>query len=137
MEGHVRRGGKRGRVAALIGALTLVAIALFWGAGDFTTACETIVRRSVVGPDGKKAAVIFERECGATVGFNTQVSLAPVKEPFSDTTSPAFLVLSGRHDIVLRWLGEKSIEIEIPEEDDVIRSEPRVGGTIIAYRIEM
>jgi hypothetical protein len=39
--------------------------------------CETVVHNSISSPDGSKSIVVFEKECGATVGFNTQASIAP------------------------------------------------------------
>jgi hypothetical protein len=38
----------------------------------------TVVRSSIPSPDGKKSVVIFWKECRATVGFNTQASIAPL-----------------------------------------------------------
>lgn len=38
--------------------------------------CKTVVRDSIPSPDRRKPIVIFEKECGATVPFNTQASIA-------------------------------------------------------------
>ncbi len=37
--------------------------------------CSNDVLQSLTSPDGKAKAVVFERGCGATTGFSTQISL--------------------------------------------------------------
>jgi hypothetical protein len=77
------------------------------------SACETVIRRSIPSPDGNKSIVLFGRECWATVGFNTQVSIAPTGSSFSADTYPAFFLVSGLQVVMARWLQEKAIEISI------------------------
>ena len=128
---------RRGRVWWGVGVLVVVtgivayAILLEQGVLD---GCRVAVHSSISAPDGRTSAVVFEMECGATVPFNTQVSLAPAGKPFSPKKNPAFLVLSGQHELVVRWGGEKVIEIDIPQEARVFRSERSVGDITIEYK---
>src|SRR5687767_10343542 len=39
--------------------------------------CGNDIQLTVVSPDRKLKAVVFERSCGATTGFSTQVSVLP------------------------------------------------------------
>jgi hypothetical protein len=39
--------------------------------------CENEISQSVISPSGKMKAVVFSRNCGATTGANTQVSIIP------------------------------------------------------------
>jgi hypothetical protein len=85
--------------------------------------CKLIVRSSVPSPNGKKSLVIFGKECGAAVGFNTQASIAPAGSSFSAQKNPAFFVVSGLHVGMARWLGDDAIEIAlIPGGDRVFRA---------------
>jgi hypothetical protein len=43
--------------------------------GDSFDMCGNTVLRTVPSPDGRLKAVVFERDCGATTGFSTQVSV--------------------------------------------------------------
>jgi hypothetical protein len=98
-------------------------------------ACKTVVRNSMPSPDGTKSIVIFGKECGATVGFNTQVSIAPSGGSFSQEKSPAFFAISGEHSIMAKWLGDSTVEISsIPEGERVLKSEQRVGEIRISYK---
>jgi hypothetical protein len=98
-------------------------------------ACNTVVRNSIASPDGKKSLVIFGKECGATVGFNTQASIAPTGSAFSIERSPAFFAFSGEHVIVAKWLGDSTVEISsVPEKERVFKSEQRVGDVKVIYK---
>jgi hypothetical protein len=59
-------------VGALIAAGTVYVSYLV---GDFGE-CTAIARNSIPSPDGKRYIAVFGTECGATVAFNTQVSIA-------------------------------------------------------------
>ena len=98
-------------------------------------ACKTVVRGSIPSPDGSKSLVIFGKECGATVGFNTQASIAPAGSPFSPEKNPAFFAISGEHVVMARWLGDSAVEIVglIPGGGKVFRSEPSVGDIKVVY----
>jgi hypothetical protein len=112
-------------------ALSLGGVNYVIGAFD---PCETVIRNSIPSPDGSNSIVVFGRECGATVGFNTQASIAPTGSSFSATKYPAFFVVSGLQVVVAKWLGEHAIEIAmIPGTDKVFKREHHVGNIEIRY----
>jgi hypothetical protein len=119
-----------GAVCAVI-AGGAIYIAYFMSGFD---ACETVVRSWIPSPDGSKSIVIFGKECGATVGFNTQASIAPAGDSFSLEKNPAFFAISGEPVVIAKWLGDNAVEIAlIPGGSKVFRSERRVGDIKIAY----
>jgi hypothetical protein len=78
--------------------------------------------KEVHSSDGRHTAVLFERDCGATTGFSTQVSV------FEDSIWPratgggnAFVADAGHRDLAptswggpwadMRWLDESTLEI--------------------------
>ena len=64
--------GMRAYLAVLIAVATS-------GCSD---ACQNAVASSGISPDGTLAAVMFQRDCGATTGFTTQISiLRPSEKP--------------------------------------------------------
>jgi hypothetical protein len=98
-------------------------------------ACKTLVRTSIPSPDGSKSIVIFGKECGATVGLNTQASIAPAGGSFSPEKYPAFFVVSGTPELIATWLGDSAVAISlVPGGGKVFRNEPSVGGVKIEYR---
>jgi hypothetical protein len=103
--------------------------------GDTFGECKILVRRSIPSPDGSKSIVIFGKECGATVGFNTQASIVWAGASFSPEKTPPFFIISGNSEIIASWLGNTAVEIShIPGGDKVFRSEQSVGDVKIEYR---
>ena len=98
-------------------------------------ACKTVVRSSMPSPNGDKSLVIFGKECGTAVGFNTQASIAPTGGSFSPEKNPAFFIASGEQTIMARWLGDGAVEIIglIPGGGKVYKREQSVGDIKIAY----
>lgn len=106
-----------------------------WYAASILGGCKIDVRRSIPSPDGKKSLVVFGKECGTTVGFNTQISIAPADRPFSAETYPAFHVTSGLHVVTASWLGDSAVEIAInPGGDETFRHEQDVGDVKVLYK---
>ena len=102
--------------------------------GGILGECKLDVRHSIPSPDGKKSLVIFGKECGATVGFNTQISVAPTGDPFSPEENPAFYATSGLHEVMAKWIGDSAVEIAlIPGGGQVFRSEQSVGDIKVIY----
>jgi hypothetical protein len=53
-------------------ASLLAALMICSGCSD---ACQNTVASRSLSPDGKHVAVLFQRDCGATTGFSTQISV--------------------------------------------------------------
>jgi hypothetical protein len=131
---------KRRRIWSIVIPVVAICAAISSGAyffryfmGGFDE-CKTVVRHSIPSPDGSKSIVIFGKECGATVGFNTQASLAPAGGSFSPDKNPAFFIISDRHDVIAKWLGDSAVEIAlVPGGSKVFRSEQRVGDIKVIY----
>lgn len=96
--------------------------------------CDTVVNRTIPSPDGKTAMVIFGRECGATVPFNTQVSLTPGRKSFSPHEHPSFLSMREEYDLDARWVDDTSIEIALPPDAKIYRKDANVDGIAVTYR---
>ena len=57
----------------MIRTLLVATISLILGA--CSDACSNEVVTRLISPDGEHEAVLFQRDCGATTGFSTQVSI--------------------------------------------------------------
>lgn len=129
---------RRGRIILPVVAIctALAGGALFFCYVESTAGdCKTDVRRSIPSPDGEKSLVVFTRECGASVGFNTQISVAPARGSFSFENYPAFFATSGVHDVTAIWLGGNTVEIAlIPGGGQLFRSEQSVGDIKVVYK---
>ena len=54
--------------------------------------CVNTVREEILSPDGKYRAVIFERDCGATTGFNRQLSIVPSNKKLKNEKGNVFII---------------------------------------------
>jgi hypothetical protein len=95
--------------------------------------CEVAVRKSIPSPDESKAIIIFDMECGATVGFNTQASIAPAQGLFSPSKNPPFFAISGADNVVATWLEDHTIQVVIPDGAKVFKREHSVGDVEVKY----
>lgn len=119
-------------IAVVALAVTFAVMMYQWA--DQFGAVDVVVHRSIPSPDGRMSAIVYGVEGNATVGFNTQVSIAPADRPFSRDKNPSFLALAGQHDLAVSWVSDKLIEIDIPENVKVYRNEPSVSGVTIDYK---
>jgi hypothetical protein len=65
-------------VLGCFGIVLDVAVGLLWTLDRMLDdMCATTVTDRFASPDGRREAVLFQIDCGATTGFNSQVSMAP------------------------------------------------------------
>jgi hypothetical protein len=98
--------------------------------------CQNELRGSPSSPDGKSVAVIFSRNCGATVGDNCQVSIAPSGETPTGKgnilvadQAPAY---SDRFQPV--WNGSSSVTVPIPPGARVFAKTDNLGRVQVTFR---
>jgi hypothetical protein len=104
--------------AAAIVAAMAAADALYMGA--LSNACGSSAAQSFSSPDGRHRAVLFERDCGATTGVTSQVSVVAADEDLADAPGNTFVAdLKGNGPagqwggpvVKIRWLANTALEI--------------------------
>jgi hypothetical protein len=119
-------------------AITLAAFAVgtyvIWSFMEGVGRCELNIISSTPSPSNKMELVTFSRECNATVGFNTQVSIRSKTHPFSPERNPPFLSVSQRPNIVLRWVSDGLVEVVLPSQAMVYRRDTVVGSVRVEYK---
>jgi len=96
--------------------------------------CDAIIERVVPSPGNGKVLTVFHRDCGATVDFNTQVSLVPSGRKFSFDDYPPFFGVSGKYPLSVTWMSESRIRIVVPALEKIYRKAKQVDGVSITYR---
>jgi hypothetical protein len=94
--------------------------------------CENEVHRTVASPSGKLKAVIFNRNCGATTGFNTQVSLIPSSESLSGEGGNTF-ILDGTVPLEVEWLSESMLHLGGFGAGRIFLQSRSVAGVSVSY----
>jgi hypothetical protein len=89
---------------------------------------------SAVAPDKKHTALIFEMECGATVGRNTQISIATSQSEFSPDRFPPVFVAGETAKIALRWTSERNLIVTNAPVANVYRRQANFAEISIQYQ---
>jgi hypothetical protein len=95
--------------------------------------CENKIQRELRSESGKRA-VVFSRECGATTGFSTQVSVLANTERLPDDGGNA-LVLGGKDMIEeIHWETPTKLSVRIKAGAEVFSKKTSVDGVQLVYR---
>lgn len=125
-----------GTMRVVLGAVAL--LGLFGCASQ----CGNEMISDVASPTGAWHAAVFERDCGATTGFSTQVSILPKGQ--RPTGSGNAFVADGNHGrapasvaggpaVVAHWLSDRQLELRYHPRVRIFRQAPALGGVTIRY----
>jgi hypothetical protein len=95
--------------------------------------CENDVTQSVLAPSGRLKAVVFNRECGATVGFNTQVSILEAGRELPDEGGNV-LITADKVELSLQWTSDTALDVSGPLAARVFRKESELAGVRVSYK---
>jgi hypothetical protein len=135
------------RKAGLAAALVATAGGVLFAAGRQSGLCENTPLAEVPSPGGTRKAVVFQRDCGATTGFSTQVSVLAAGEKLRDNGGNVFVADTdhgaapsgpgGGPVVEPVWIAEDRLLIRHHRLARVFRSEARVGSVAVVYEVEM
>lgn len=94
--------------------------------------CENDVSETSHSPSGKMKAVVFNRGCGATVGFNTQVSVLPASAALPNDGGNV-LIVDDTVPLKLEWQSDQALRITGRFETRVFKQESSVDGIQVTY----
>jgi hypothetical protein len=96
---------------------------LYWAVGEFM--CGTQIFAEVYSPNDKYKAVIFERNCGATTNFSTNVSVLRAEDSLPNRPGNVFQI-DGHPDWTLvraTWAAPRSLLITYEDDYEVWHQE--------------
>ena len=94
--------------------------------------CENEVVSAVTSPSGKIKAVMFGRNCGATTGFNTQVSIVNAGDKVL-AEGGNVMILDEEVPLRIRWVSDQELSIAGWRKTRVFKQEASVNGVRIRY----
>jgi hypothetical protein len=121
--------------------LPILAVLPCTGCSD---ACQNTVASSSLSPNGELAAVLFQRDCGATTGFSTQISiLRPGDKPtgggnafIADDDHGAARVGSWEGSWAeAKWLAPDHLLIRYAVKSRLFERSDSVSGVKITYQM--
>jgi len=120
----------------LLATIALIAL------GGCTADCKDTVVERLLSPDGKHEAVLFQRDCGATTGFTTQISVVEPGEKVSGGGNT--FVADDDHGKArvgawegpwaeINWLSANRVQISYARRSRIFEQSESVGPVEIVY----
>ena len=107
--------------------------------------CGNQVLSEIPSPNMQVKAVVFERDCGATTDFSTQVAILPINESLGNETAGNVFVADTDHgrapsgpgggpEVGVRWTSEATEEIQHHPAARILRGNSAgVTGIQVSY----
>jgi len=108
------------------GPMLFLALVFYLSADDM---CGNGIHAEVHSPDHRYKAIVFQRDCGATTGFSTQVSILKIDAELQNDSGNIF-VISGHpeaHALQLTWLSNTELLINRTLDASEARAEKSLG----------
>ncbi len=128
-----------GMVALALGMVAVVAISDFSVSGE----CRNESVSELNAPGNAVKFVVFERDCGVTTGFSTQVSLLKVGETLKNEGGNIFIAdtnhgrapsgVGGGPEVRIKWVSDTHLQIHHHQFARVFLAEKTIGGVRIDY----
>ncbi len=110
-------------------AIALPYAAVLAGCGEM---CANEPVASVLSPSGANKAVVFTRDCGATTGWSTQVSILRGSEQLRNEGGNT-LVVEGKAPVQVTWKSDSAVTLSGAAEGRLFKQERAVNGVAVVY----
>ncbi len=128
-----------GMVTFTLGIIAVVAISDFSLSGE----CRNETVSELNAPGNAVKYVVFQRNCGATTGFSTQVSLIKVGETLKNEGGNIFIAdtnhdrapsgVGGGPEVRIKWVSDTHLQIHHHQLARVFLAERTIDGMRIDY----
>jgi hypothetical protein len=111
---------------------------------DLSDGCGNDIASEVVSPNRKMKAVIFQRDCGATTGFSTQISVLPNNKTLPNESGNVFYAddNDGKaklnkdfalENLEVKWLNDTDLLIRYDKQAKASEFEKLPSGIKVIY----
>lgn len=101
-------------------------------AGCIANECVNEPSQTIVSPLRTLKVVVFSRDCGATTGFNTQVSILGANETLPDEGGNTF-ISNMSLPIVMRWSSDSALQISGIGNASPIKQNPHISAVAVTF----
>jgi len=108
----------------------------------FDSDCKNEILQDIPSPGGRRHAVVFQRDCGATTDFSTQLSVL-TKDRTATDGGNVFVVDSdhgkapagpgGGPNVTVQWLDKRTLEVRYDSRARILSQELRHDDTDVRY----
>lgn len=132
------------RILIVLALIVSAAVMWFWHSMlDTEDMCGNDIVAELHSPDGLRKVVVFERDCGATTGFSTQVSVLSVNTPLPNQGGNLFVADTdhgaapsgpgGGPGVKVVWESAQSVVLTHHPKARVFTAETEVEGVRARY----
>ncbi|MET0654346.1 MAG: hypothetical protein ABWY94_02075 [Pseudoxanthomonas sp.] len=132
--------------ASIIGALVLILVAAAAGFDHLLgSSCVNEILEEFPSPDRAYKAVAFQRDCGATTGFSTQISILRFGRSLDDGSGNIYVADAdhgaapsgpgGGPPVQVRWTGNRSLSVAGHPQARVFSSKAKYEDVAITYEV--
>lgn len=91
--------------------------------------CGNYIHEEYPSPGGKWKAVVFQRDCGATTGFSTQISILPSSDSVENDSGNIFIIDGHPNDMApsLNWIADNKLRINRKRTGNEYKAELTYG----------
>jgi len=122
---------KMKKILKILATIIVLTIVILFGLLHFIfdSACQNQVFKEYYSPDKSMTAIVFQRDCGATTGFSTQVSILESDEELDNEGGNIFIIKGHPSDVApeIEWTGNKSITIHHYINGNEFKAENQFG----------
>jgi hypothetical protein len=111
--------------------LTVLTILITWSCG-LSNICDNEIVKEIYSPDKQLKAIIFKRDCGATTGTSSQLSILKADKQLTNEGGNAFVVDKG--DITIDWTGPKQLQVYFDSLGHTFEMKDKIEGIEIKYK---
>ncbi len=100
--------------------------------GCARSTCTNSIVLTASSPSGQLNAFVFNRACGATTGFSTQVSVLSANSELPNGPGNLFIA-DDKFPVRVRWESETALRVTAPEGHHVFKREASIIGVAVHY----
>lgn len=119
-----------GSAAGALAVVAALATAAVWYAASSSCANSAIAEYPA--PGGRLKAVVFERDCGATTGYSTQVSILGIGASLPNGAGNVF-VADYAGGVRVDWRSDTNLRIEHHANARLFKSEAKFENVAVEY----
>lgn len=92
----------------------ILGIFLYLEDGLKDTMCQNNIHETIISPNQKYKAIVFERNCGATTGFTTQISIIHMKNHLANDSGNIYVAKGHPNEISprLKWIDNNHLYVD-------------------------
>ena len=101
----------------------------------FSDMCRNEIFTQIESPDKHHKAVLFQRDCGATTGFSTQISILNKNDKLENESGNIFIAEDhpDRNKLELAWVNSNTLLVRNINRVNTFKKETTFGKVLINY----